>query len=1150
MHVYRRILGLAPGDGRALVAMRRAAARAGDAETLIEALELEADASPDVDHAVALTLRAGFVLLDELDAPARAIERFRKARDLDGSSRAAVAALARAYRATGRFEELAEVLKRAVTLTPAPREAAHLELELGLVLAERLGRPGPGLEALERAQELSPADPEVLAALEESARQRGDGEARAAVLEQAARATGDATTRGELWLRLGEVFEDEVDDLSRARDAYGAAIRELPDSTLARVAEARVRARLGEAPSLAEGDSVEERSEKAARTAAALTKTAGEGQAALTRLREALADDPTNPHLLTTAAGLERELGDLPGLARSLAALSRSVIEPGTRASALRELAHVEARLTHEGRDPRPTWEALSGLLPGDDEAAEALMAGSLAAGDEERLIRDLTRLAPSLSPALGSEALLRLGELLESRGKWEEALGRYRAALELDPESLGAARGAHRAAGRAGLPKDRAWAARCVAEHLGSVPAAVPLWLESAAIRAGDLRQVEEADADLERALGLDPDSEAAAAAVAHWLRGRPRRVIDLLKRAASTASQMERRRDLWMQVGQLSAESLDDVGAAMTALRRALAEDQSYVPAMASLAELEQSGGRHRDAALRWAAVIEREQDPARLVRAHLRLAAIHGEALADPTRARLSLMAVLSLEDDHPEALERLARLELAEARPEEAASLLERLADSLGEDDAARGRALVSLSRARAAAGDDAGRDQALLRALACTGPDGEAMGALSSAAPAPALLEGMVEALRRWSAAQRSPVETAHGCAAAARLLSDELGDPGAAATLLRAGLKATGGLARLHQELGRVELVGGKIDAAIEAYGAAIQRTPADVESHAGVMRALEAAGASEEAALARQVVTWLGGQDHPTRSAPKDPRQGSLGLAVLDPLGRLSPEEQAAVTLLRAIAPAVDKTNKLELEAFGLVPRDRMTTRGGDPLRIEADMLASALGGFSFDLFVHRVRGRGLTVGLGTTPTLMVPAHLLEVDAATRRFHLARPMVDIARGLTPLACLTPREVEVLLASAARFVEPEFGRGLTSEEVLDSERKKLYRALPRRSRKPAEEAAQAYVEAGTVDLERLLRRSQRTSRRVAALLAGDFGAVADVLMAEHPEWTGSEPSTLFRGADPLRDLVCFWVSPVALHLRRHAGLLPDEGSQA
>ena len=46
------------------------------------------------------------------------------------------------------------------------------------------------------------------------------------------------------------------------------------------------------------------------------------------------------------------------------------------------------------------------------------------------------------------------------------------------------------------------------------------------------------------------------------------------------------------------------------------------------------------------------------------------------------------------------------------------------------------------------------------------------------------------------------------------------------------------------------------------------------------------------------------------------------------------------------------------------------------------------------------------------------------------------------------------------------------------------------------------------------------------------------------MIEEHPEWSTLDPAALVREALPIRDLVAFWTSAPALHLRRHAGLLP------
>lgn len=131
----------------------------------------------------------------------------------------------------------------------------------------------------------------------------------------------------------------------------------------------------------------------------------------------------------------------------------------------------------------------------------------------------------------------------------------------------------------------------------------------------------------------------------------------------------------------------------------------------------------------------------------------------------------------------------------------------------------------------------------------------------------------------------------------------------------------------------------------------------------------------------------------------------------------------------------------------------------------------------------------------------------------------------------------------MLLASAARNVQESFGTGLTSEDILDEQAKRIYKALPRRSRKAMEEAARAYVDAGRVDFSRWVRGAERTATRAASLVSDDLHGAIEVLRRTERDLSVSEGEELVRTSDVVRDLVVFWASKPGMHLRRHMGLI-------
>ncbi len=231
------------------------------------------------------------------------------------------------------------------------------------------------------------------------------------------------------------------------------------------------------------------------------------------------------------------------------------------------------------------------------------------------------------------------------------------------------------------------------------------------------------------------------------------------------------------------------------------------------------------------------------------------------------------------------------------------------------------------------------------------------------------------------------------------------------------------------------------------------------------------------------------------------------------------------------------------ELQSYGLATRDRLPTEANHPLREIANRIAAALDIRHFDLFLHRVRNRDITIEFGAHPAVLVPATIMEKDPSTQTFALARPMVQIARGYQAIAKLTPRELDVLLASAARIVKPDFGSGLTSEEFLNEQTRRLQRAIPRRDRRIVREAALAYSQAPRVKFDRWVNAAHRTATRAALLLSDDLEPLVQDMRSHIAPKREAEGETLDSHPTYL-DALKFWASPAAMHLREHMGMLP------
>ena len=157
--------------------------------------------------------------------------------------------------------------------------------------------------------------------------------------------------------------------------------------------------------------------------------------------------------------------------------------------------------------------------------------------------------------------------------------------------------------------------------------------------------------------------------------------------------------------------------------------------------------------------------------------------------------------------------------------------------------------------------------------------------------------------------------------------------------------------------------------------------------------------------------------------------------------------------------------------------------------------------------------------------------------------FVLARPLIAIAKRIHAVEKLTPRELEVSLAATCRQVNPTFGTGLTNEEFLDERKKKIFRGIPRRSRKSVEGLARAYVDAGDLDFPRWVDDMCRITRRLAALLSDDLVACVDVIRSGDRELAELSGPELVDQCPEVEDIMRFWVTEAAIAIRERVGLL-------
>ncbi|HYQ15277.1 MAG TPA: tetratricopeptide repeat protein, partial [Polyangiaceae bacterium] len=984
---YRRILTIDPAHLGAVHAAQRAAERGGLFRELTEVLELEAKLVKDTKEKLMLLHRAGEVAEHDSNDDAVALGLQRRVLELDPKFQPALASLGRLYFRAGRWEDLVHVYQAELSSLPRGVEAARLDYKIGEIYEHRIAKDDQALAAYRRALEADPQHLPARRALERKLADKNRFEEISKLIEGELATESDPNAIARAALRLGEVLELRMNAPDKALVAYERALTADPEFRPAR--DARVRL-------LTEGKDWE-------RLVAELTKEAltgadphlgvaamlrageiwqtelGAPQKAIDCFEAVLEKDPGHIEALFALESLYAERGMWEPLAKVYATEARVLSEPGARIAALSELGRLEESKGVGSEDERKAaYFAMLQLAPHDQAALSALERLALESGDASLLANvDAKQAALAEDPEVKAAHLTRLAEALERSGD-PSALEVLRSAIAADPESLSAARGITRLAERSGEPGLLEEASQHESRVTGDADVAARLLVRSAIVRA-ERGDVESSIRLLRRTLEQNPDFEAAAAKLAELLvaRGAVDELIALLTNAANSASLPARVASLWIMVSDLYASRKQDIPAALAALRRAQNLVPSHAGTLVKLADLYTLDSQWAEAVDRLKQALGHAGTDELKVDIHLRLAAILQDELGDADRALASLNAALAIDSGSRQALSRLARLEMARGRGDQAAELaarLVRVSPELGQ----RVEALTLLGDLERTRGQQAAAVQAYEQAVALSGLDGEAAGhfqallADQAQGREPPSYARYAAALKSYAEQHPEPTpELTQIYIELSRVLGDDMGQADQAAQALERGMAASPSDPQLAIAYAQRLLEAQRFADAAASYRRALSIDVFRPEAFRGLAEAWRALGRTAESACAVGAVVALDtGNDweraslssRVVRSAQQAP--GSLDggeLASID----VNSAQSTASALLAALGDTVGKVYPPELERWGLNPRDKISAKSGHPLRAIAERVAAVFGVEGFDLYVHRTHAGSVQLEL-----------------------------------------------------------------------------------------------------------------------------------------------------------------------------------------
>ncbi len=1132
-HTYERVLEIEATNMSAILGMQRAAEHAGQYDTLLKALEKEADNISSPAKLTQVLHRGAQVAEHILEDRKLALLWLKRALAVDATHVPTLHAIARVAAELGRWEDLTEAYE-AMANTADPETQAHYYAQISFTAGEQLGDKAKALAFAQRAMEASPASREAFDRLSEILAQEERWPELTRAIERRVKALPDEHGAAALALQAGRIYLERMGDADKAENAFNYARKQAPTElstwrTLEQLYEKRgawdrVEALLYDAV-IEDAAKLEpaHRVALAARASQLCTEKLDDVDRATEYLEAGLALDPDSALLLRLRARLNARSNDPSTSLMTHTALAEKVSHVGLTTAHL----HEAAELCTGDAALMTLSEQILKADPGDSSAAQSLRINAAKSGDAHRLAVASAALA-TLAEDEFSRALhlSTRAEIHEQLGEIEPALDAYRMALTEDAENLAAVRGISRVARLRDDPNLLAEAARCAARAADDPSAAASLLTRSAHVRVHRLGDPLGARRDLERALDLAPGHEHATDALIELLASTEDRkdLIQLLSRSANSAKHLSQQRSLWLRVADLQEDAQNRTGA-ISALSRVLRIEPEDTDALLRLASLYAADRQWTEAVNLLNQVIRSQPSRSALQQAHIELARIWHTHLGDSDRARVSLRAVLALDPHNMEALSSLVRVHCDEGDSDEARNLAGRLLDGAkSAREEANGHML--LSEVESIAGR---RQQALahaLKAYEVVGPSPEALETMERLAQGSADWEAYGRAIslyiERLAAIGGVPE---HALIQLSDLWWNRLHNQQQALDVFKQSLPMAD-TARVRMAYAGRLMEAGSPNKATRVLRKLLARELDTPEAWRllGKIRGRQEGVFAERVCL--EVVRGLGADSASDaeliRSAP--PRTIPDVVAHEQAWLMHFPEEGYASTLrelLQVIAPALPKLFFTQFQEYNL-------DDGKDPRTEEAEKLCNSLCVLldieAIALRFHDIRAQGASFGFGSPATLFLPYGAMEWRRPEQCFHLARWLVAHRLGLAPVLRLSAHEIQTTLVSALRIHDKGYGGGTNSEELLAKQSKLIGRAIGRKGRKRIVELAEQLQSHRRIIYEDWCRQMTFTCERIAAVLCDEL-AVA----------LSNAPSNR-------EDLLRFWTSDSAEKLRQAVGL--------
>ncbi|NOZ86885.1 MAG: tetratricopeptide repeat protein [Deltaproteobacteria bacterium] len=1126
IETYRRILQEVPDYLPAVRLLGRIFFQQGQWEDLLDVNEQEANIVQDPNQIVALYHKNGEIFEEKLEDKDKAAEYYRRALAIQPTYLPALSDLGRLYLQRGNWEDLINMYYQEIEVTQSPEVVVSLQYKIGEIWEEKLLNEENAIDSYMKVLDLEPTYIPALEALARIYTSRRDWNNLVETYERQIEITKDDNQRIFLLFKIGEIFEERLDDPEKAVEAYRQALDANSGYLPAIRSLIRLYVKTGQWSELITVYEAELAGTTSANRKVTLLQVMAEihdqklsnPDAALYCYEQILEIDQSNLVALRILEETYRSKGQWEKLYLVLSRLAELVGDRDSQVALQLEMAKLVENKLQDKAAPGDHYLKVLEIDPFNKMALDALEDLYKKAGVWEGLAETLERKKKSAQdPTERCVLAHQLGDLWDKNTEdKEKAAAYYAEALENDPTYLPSIKALKRMLTRLKRWQDLLTILKKEAEAAQSPYQAVATQFQIGFISLNKLADPEKAKQGFLKVLELDPLHGESFRLLDALLaqQGEYQELLELYETRIRNEQQPRELAALYDKAARLCLERLDDVDKAQDYLAKALEQDSDNKQALYTLCDLKISFEKWSEAKDLLKRLIQLGGSREELIALNFKQGTLLEEKLSDSTGAMEYFKAVLAFDPDNVAALEKLGGLYLQVQDWRNALETINKLITK----ETSRKRLVdhyLKLAIAyKEGFNDTANAEICYQRALEVDPASLDAVKNIVEMYKAQNRIQEAASAYDNFLST--APIEVRQEAIELFDELGDlyinQLNDMDKAIGLYRRAVNDIPSNTHLKITLANLMAATpvGKQEA-IETYKEIVARDPLQYEAFHALGRLYRELGETDKAYLVTSFIRYLKDandeeMDFISENRAKIPKEPAAKLTKEDHESIITHKDERG--LLRNVASIIGEgLTRLypenPLKTLGLGRSNRLSTRSNANLRKILDDFASQLGLPGYDAYIHTNSDKPIKAFIGAPPILIISSELERQTRPVQKFHLAwaiELLVNRGALFTKIGADATRKV---FAAVVHNFEPDFPLPGIDQAELDEISKKLYKGLPRKSRKVLEPMIKTLAHRiGELDFESYVQALTTTADRAGFVLCGDLGVAVSALLQD------------------------------------------------